>query len=121
MSQPLSKRLLPRRPGIRIVSSGGSIVSPAVAGPKLCARRPQLADRFRSGAIRRQGLSNTMVEHGRATLATARETPLVRLAGQVKRQYRRDDVSGLAAELTYRTFLALFPFAIFLAALSGFI
>ena len=33
----------------------------------------------------------------------------------------RDDLLGLSAELAYRFFLALFPFAIFLAALSGFI
>jgi membrane protein len=32
-----------------------------------------------------------------------------------------DDLGGLAAELAYRFFLALFPFFIFLAALSGFI
>ncbi len=32
-----------------------------------------------------------------------------------------DDVSGLAAELAYRFFLALFPFVIMLAALSGFV
>jgi membrane protein len=32
-----------------------------------------------------------------------------------------DDVFGLAAELAYRFFLAIFPFAIFLTALGGFI
>lgn len=32
-----------------------------------------------------------------------------------------DDLGGLAAELAYRFFLALFPFLIFVAALSGFI
>jgi membrane protein len=32
-----------------------------------------------------------------------------------------DDVTGMAAELSYRFFLAIFPFAIMLAALSGFI
>ncbi|OAI38837.1 hypothetical protein AYO38_08860 [bacterium SCGC AG-212-C10] len=32
-----------------------------------------------------------------------------------------DDVSGMAAELSYRFFLALFPFAIFLAATGGFV
>lgn len=40
-----------------------------------------------------------------------------RLAAQIK----RDDVAGLAAELSYRFFFALFPFFIFLAALSGFV
>lgn len=33
----------------------------------------------------------------------------------------KDDISGLAAELSYRVFVALFPFFIFLAALGGFI
>ena len=32
---------------------------------------------------------------------------------------KNDDISGLAAELTYRSFLALFPFVLFLAALGG--
>jgi membrane protein len=32
-----------------------------------------------------------------------------------------DDVTGMAAELSYRFFLAVFPFAIMLAALSGFV
>src|SRR5581483_426242 len=32
------------------------------------------------------------------------------------REVGDDDISGLAAELSYRFFLALFPFAIFLAA-----
>src|SRR5688572_27204099 len=42
-------------------------------------------------------------------------------AKQFAREFRDDDVSGLAAELAYRFFLALFPFLIFLAALGGFI
>ena len=33
----------------------------------------------------------------------------------------KDDLSGLAAELSYRFFVALFPFLIFLAALGGFV
>ena len=37
------------------------------------------------------------------------------------REVGRDDLSGLAAELSYRLFLTLFPFFIFLAALGGFI
>ncbi|MBI2767491.1 MAG: YihY/virulence factor BrkB family protein [Chloroflexi bacterium] len=36
-------------------------------------------------------------------------------------EFREDDLSGLAAELAYRFFLALFPFLLFLAALGGFI
>ncbi|MGD0764860.1 MAG: YihY/virulence factor BrkB family protein [Dehalococcoidia bacterium] len=45
-------------------------------------------------------------------------------AGAVRALAKRvgdDDLGGLAAELAYRFFLALFPFFIFLAALSGFI
>jgi membrane protein len=40
---------------------------------------------------------------------------------QLVQQVIEDDVSGLAAELAYRFFLALFPFFIFLAALGGFV
>ena len=40
---------------------------------------------------------------------------------RVAKEFSADDVSGLAAELSYRYFLALFPFFIFLAALGGFI
>ncbi|MDQ3700445.1 MAG: YihY/virulence factor BrkB family protein [Chloroflexota bacterium] len=40
---------------------------------------------------------------------------------RLARQVLRDDVSGLAAELAYWFFLAIFPFLIFVAALSGFI
>ncbi|MCC6382262.1 MAG: YihY family inner membrane protein [Dehalococcoidia bacterium] len=36
-------------------------------------------------------------------------------------EFMDDDLTGLAAELSYRFFLALFPFAIFLAALGGFV
>jgi membrane protein len=37
------------------------------------------------------------------------------------KEFSSDDVTGLAAELSYHYFLALFPFFIFLAALGGFI
>ncbi len=36
-------------------------------------------------------------------------------------KYRENDLSGLAGELSYRVFLSIFPFLIFLAAMSGFI
>jgi membrane protein len=36
-------------------------------------------------------------------------------------EIKDDDLTGLAAELAYRFFLALFPFLLFLAALGGFI
>lgn len=39
----------------------------------------------------------------------------------VVKEVAADDITGLAAELSYRFFLALFPFVIMLAALSGFI
>src|SRR6185295_1650800 len=44
--------------------------------------------------------------------------------GTLKRLYleaKEDDILGLAGELAFRFFLALFPFFIFLAALGGFI
>ena len=44
----------------------------------------------------------------------------VALGKEAVRQYTADDVGGMAAELTYRFFLAMFPFFIFLAALGGF-
>lgn len=37
------------------------------------------------------------------------------------RQVQRDDVIGMSAELAYRWFLSLFPFAIFLAGLGAFV
>ena len=46
---------------------------------------------------------------------------LFEVARQLKTQIDRDDVPGLAAELSYRFFLALFPFFVFIAALSGFV
>src|SRR6266542_406153 len=39
----------------------------------------------------------------------------------VWKEYSKDDVPGLAAELAYHFVFALFPFAIFLAALAGFV
>lgn len=49
----------------------------------------------------------------------ARGLAVVRFGKQVAQEFKQDDVSGLAAELTYRAFLALFPFLLFLAALGG--
>lgn len=46
---------------------------------------------------------------------------LVPFGKRVFKEFSADDISGLAAELSYRFFLALFPFFIFLAALGGFI
>ena len=46
---------------------------------------------------------------------------IVDFAKQLKDQVSKDDVSGGAAELAYRFFLAVFPFFIFLAALGSFI
>jgi membrane protein len=43
------------------------------------------------------------------------------VAKQVAKKVSNDDLGTLAASLAYRFFLALFPFAIFLAALAGFI
>jgi len=46
---------------------------------------------------------------------------LVPFAKKAVKEFGADDIGGLAAELSYRYFLALFPFFIFLAALGGFI
>lgn len=43
------------------------------------------------------------------------------LGKRLKDEVSEDDISGAAAELAYRFFLALFPFLIFIAALGGFI
>lgn len=40
-------------------------------------------------------------------------------AKETYQEVQRDDVSGLAAELAYRFFVAIFPFFIFVAALGG--
>lgn len=50
----------------------------------------------------------------------AARTP-VQFGVRLARQIQRDDVVGLAAELAYRWFLSIFPFAIFLAGLGAFI
>lgn len=44
-----------------------------------------------------------------------------RTAKDLLREVKDDDLTGLAAELSYRFFLAIFPFVIFLAALGGLI
>lgn len=46
---------------------------------------------------------------------------LVPFGKKAVKEFGADDIGGLAAELSYRYFLALFPFFIFLAALGGFI
>ncbi|MCK9518740.1 MAG: YihY/virulence factor BrkB family protein [Dehalococcoidia bacterium] len=46
---------------------------------------------------------------------------VVQFGRDIYREYQDDDVAGLAAELTYRIFLAIFPFMIFLTALGGFL
>jgi membrane protein len=40
---------------------------------------------------------------------------------RVFKQFQEDDVPGISAELAYRFLFAIFPFAIFLAALGGFV
>lgn len=40
---------------------------------------------------------------------------------ELLKKAREDDITGLAAELAYKSLLALFPFLIFLAALGGFV
>ena len=46
---------------------------------------------------------------------------LVPFGKRLAKECSEDDISGLAAELSYRFFLALFPFFILLGALGGFI
>ncbi|HLF76305.1 MAG TPA: YihY/virulence factor BrkB family protein [Dehalococcoidia bacterium] len=46
---------------------------------------------------------------------------LVPALARLYKEMREDDVLGIAAELAFRFFLALFPFFIFLAALGGFV
>lgn len=50
---------------------------------------------------------------------TVRGVNPIALGKDTFREFKDDDVPGLAAELTFRVFLALFPFLIFLAALGG--
>ena len=45
----------------------------------------------------------------------------VDLTSQIVGAARKDDLPGLAAEFAYRSFLAIFPFFIFVAAFSGFV
>jgi membrane protein len=45
---------------------------------------------------------------------------LIPFSARLYKEMREDDVLGMAAELAFRLFLALFPFFIFLAALGGF-
>ncbi len=46
---------------------------------------------------------------------------LVRVGKRVVSELGRDDAAGMSAELAYRFLFAIFPFGIFVAALSGFI
>lgn len=62
------------------------------------------------------------------SVVEARSRTLARLPGPVQRvlrevysDYRTHDLGGLSAELTYRLFLALFPFLIVLGTLAAFI
>ena len=48
-------------------------------------------------------------------------TKAIWMGKRLKEEFSEDDISGGAAELAYRFFLALFPFLIFLAALGGFL
>jgi membrane protein len=54
-----------------------------------------------------------------ATRTQRRTLDVIRAGRDLFHQYVRDDVAGLAAELAYNFFLALFPFFIFVAALGS--
>jgi membrane protein len=58
---------------------------------------------------------------GRWRRARARIEPIAAGPIAFSRRLGQHDVAGLAAELAYRFFLALFPFVIFLAALGAFV
>src|SRR4051812_27868176 len=63
-----------------------------------------------------RGIERTARSLGREARAQGRDAP--NLLRRVCRQCIRDDALGLAAELAYRFFLAIFPFFIFIAALG---
>lgn len=73
----------------------------------MLTRRPQRW--LRSAGERFQGPPSSL---RRRAIAFARD---------YGREASKDDLAGLAAELSFRFFLALFPFLIFIAALGGFI
>ena len=52
------------------------------------------------------------------TLGQRVRSRTVRLSKQLFAQLVRDDALGLAAELAYRFFLAIFPFFVFLASVG---
>jgi|SRR5438105_549193 membrane protein len=49
----------------------------------------------------------------------ARSSELIDLTRRLAASARTDDVTGLAAEIAYRSFLELFPFFVFLASIGG--
>ncbi|MGH2633688.1 MAG: YihY/virulence factor BrkB family protein [Tepidiformaceae bacterium] len=67
----------------------------------------------------REALLGHVVGHGGGPDSRRRRT--VSFLRDYGHEASKDDLSGLAAELSYRFFLALFPFLILVAALGGFI
>lgn len=63
----------------------------------------------------------TTIDQIRASIDQVRASAAGTFAKRLVGQVLDDDVPGLAAELAYRFFLALFPFAMFVAGLGGFI
>ena len=45
----------------------------------------------------------------------------VRIGKRLLAEFQRDDVPGMSAELAYRFLFAVFPFGIFVAALTAFV
>ena len=46
---------------------------------------------------------------------------LIRIGKRFIGDFQRDDIAGLSAELAYRFLFAIFPFGIFVAALTAFV
>ena len=69
-----------------------------------------------AGYIRSMKLPIKLPEH-----LMVRDVDLMVVGKRLLKEVGEDDVSGAAAELAYRFFLAVFPFFIFLAAMGGFV
>jgi len=64
---------------------------------------------------------NERTQRVRSQAVSRLPEPVRRVGAEVYRDYTRHDLGGLSAELTYRLFLALFPFLILLGTLAAFI
>ncbi len=65
--------------------------------------------------------AESAVHGAKAAAGEAAQTPAGRVLKRFATDVGRDDLGGLAAELAYRFLFAIFPFGIFVAALSAFV